>query len=166
LKLFTQLHVDARRIKQREKLLLILESRARGIAETVTRALIFLLEESRQIRRIRSGDAELFANAPVPSQCHVGWTSNGCAAGNTREEAILQGFLELVERDAAAIWWYGEIRRPAIDLGGLCADLGAFGVCSAPCPTGLCPRGSLCASSSTGAPRRCLRIRRRNTRGA
>ncbi|EJL75718.1 bacteriocin biosynthesis cyclodehydratase domain containing protein [Variovorax sp. CF313] len=64
-----------------------------------------------------------FANAPVPSQCHVSWTSNGCAAGNTREEAILQGFLELVERDAAAIWWYGEIRRPAIDLGGLCAEI-------------------------------------------
>ena len=49
------------------------------------------------------------------------WTSNGCAAGNTLEEAILQGFLELVERDAAAIWWYGEIRRPAIDLGCLAA---------------------------------------------
>ncbi len=29
--------------------------------------------------------------------------SNGCAAGNTREEAIVQGFLELVERDAYAI---------------------------------------------------------------
>ncbi|MDE0350278.1 MAG: TOMM precursor leader peptide-binding protein, partial [Gammaproteobacteria bacterium] len=30
--------------------------------------------------------------------------SNGCAAGNTLEEAILQGFYELVERDAFAIW--------------------------------------------------------------
>jgi len=59
------------------------------------------------------------ANAPVESQRHSVWTSNGCAAGNTLEEAILQGFLELVERDAAAIWWYGEIRRPAIDLGCL-----------------------------------------------
>src|SRR6185369_6227020 len=29
--------------------------------------------------------------------------SNGCAAGNTLEEAIVQGFLELVERDAYAI---------------------------------------------------------------
>lgn len=42
--------------------------------------------------------------------------SNGCAAGNTLEEAILQGFLELVERDAAAIWWYNLIQRPEVDL--------------------------------------------------
>lgn len=42
--------------------------------------------------------------------------SNGCAAGNNIEEAILQGFLELVERDAAAIWWYNRIRRPAVEL--------------------------------------------------
>jgi ribosomal protein S12 methylthiotransferase accessory factor len=42
--------------------------------------------------------------------------SNGCAAGNTREEAIVQGFLELVERDAYAIWWYNRLRRPAVDL--------------------------------------------------
>jgi ribosomal protein S12 methylthiotransferase accessory factor len=43
--------------------------------------------------------------------------SNGCAAGNTREEAIVQGFLELVERDAYAIWWYNRVQRPAVDLG-------------------------------------------------
>jgi len=42
--------------------------------------------------------------------------SNGCAAGNTREEAIVQGFLELVERDAYAIWWYNRTRQPEIDL--------------------------------------------------
>ncbi|WP_018407106.1 TOMM precursor leader peptide-binding protein [Methylocystis rosea] len=42
--------------------------------------------------------------------------SNGCAAGNTIEEAIIQGFLELVERDAYAIWWYNRLRRPEIDL--------------------------------------------------
>ncbi|WP_062052674.1 TOMM precursor leader peptide-binding protein [Aquimarina longa] len=42
--------------------------------------------------------------------------SNGCAAGNTLEEAILQGFLELIERDAAAIWWYNRIQYQAIDL--------------------------------------------------
>ena len=42
--------------------------------------------------------------------------SNGCAAGNTREEAILQGFLELVERDSVALWWYNRIRRPRVDL--------------------------------------------------
>ncbi len=42
--------------------------------------------------------------------------SNGCAAGNTREEAIVQGFLELVERDAYAIWWYNRLRRPEVNL--------------------------------------------------
>jgi ribosomal protein S12 methylthiotransferase accessory factor len=43
--------------------------------------------------------------------------SNGCAAGNTLEEAIVQGFLELVERDAYAIWWYNRLQRSAVDLG-------------------------------------------------
>ena len=42
--------------------------------------------------------------------------TNGCASGNTLEEAVLQGLLELVERDAAAIWWYNEISRPAVDF--------------------------------------------------
>jgi bacteriocin biosynthesis cyclodehydratase domain-containing protein len=42
--------------------------------------------------------------------------SNGCAAGNTLEEAILQGFMELVERDSVAIWWYNRLRRPGVDL--------------------------------------------------
>jgi len=47
--------------------------------------------------------------------------SNGCAAGNTTEEAIVQGFLELVERDSYAIWWYNRLRRPELDLGA-CDD--------------------------------------------
>lgn len=42
--------------------------------------------------------------------------SNGCAAGNTIEEAVLHGFLELVERDSVALWWYNRLRRPAVDL--------------------------------------------------
>ena len=45
--------------------------------------------------------------------------SNGCAAGNTLEEAILQGFYELAERDAFAIWWYNRLRVPAVDLSSL-----------------------------------------------
>ncbi len=49
-----------------------------------------------------------------PGEIHA--DSNGCAAGNTREEAIVQGFLELVERDAYAIWWYNRLQRPAVDL--------------------------------------------------
>jgi ribosomal protein S12 methylthiotransferase accessory factor len=42
--------------------------------------------------------------------------SNGCAAGNTLEEAILQGFMELVERDSIALWWYNRVQRPMVDL--------------------------------------------------
>jgi bacteriocin biosynthesis cyclodehydratase domain-containing protein len=42
--------------------------------------------------------------------------SNGCAAGNVIEEAVLQGFLELVERDSLALWWYNRALRPGVDL--------------------------------------------------
>ncbi|MCU0518728.1 MAG: TOMM precursor leader peptide-binding protein [Oscillatoria sp. Prado101] len=45
-----------------------------------------------------------------------GTDSNGCAAGNTKEEAIVQGFMELVERDSVALWWYNRVKRPAVDL--------------------------------------------------
>ncbi len=46
----------------------------------------------------------------------IGSDSNGCASGNTPEETILQGFLELAERDAVAIWWYNQIQFPQVDL--------------------------------------------------
>ena len=49
-------------------------------------------------------------------EASFGADSNGCAAGNTLEEAIVQGFLELVERDAYAIWWYNSLQRPELDL--------------------------------------------------
>jgi ribosomal protein S12 methylthiotransferase accessory factor len=42
--------------------------------------------------------------------------SNGNAAGTSLEDAVLQGFMELVERDAVALWWYNRLRRPAVDL--------------------------------------------------
>jgi len=42
--------------------------------------------------------------------------SNGCAAGNTLAEAIVQGFLELVERDCYAMWWYNRLQRREVDL--------------------------------------------------
>ncbi len=45
--------------------------------------------------------------------------TNGGASGNNLEEAILQGFLELVERDAVSIWWYNRLKRPSLLLGGL-----------------------------------------------
>jgi ribosomal protein S12 methylthiotransferase accessory factor len=42
--------------------------------------------------------------------------SNGNASGNTMEEAVLQGFFELVERDAVALWWYNCLKLPGVDL--------------------------------------------------
>jgi ribosomal protein S12 methylthiotransferase accessory factor len=33
--------------------------------------------------------------------------SSGCGAGTSREGALLHGLLELVERDAVALWWLG-----------------------------------------------------------
>jgi ribosomal protein S12 methylthiotransferase accessory factor len=50
------------------------------------------------------------------SDSHTHADSNGCAAGNTLEEAIVQGFLELVERDSYAIWWYNRSQRTELDL--------------------------------------------------
>src|SRR5262249_30741158 len=56
------------------------------------------------------------ATSEVSERNHIPADSNGCAAGNTLEEAIVQGFLELVERDSYAIWWYNRVRRPQVDL--------------------------------------------------
>lgn len=42
--------------------------------------------------------------------------SNGNAAGSSLEDAVLQGMLELIERDAVAIWWYNRLRVPGVDL--------------------------------------------------
>jgi bacteriocin biosynthesis cyclodehydratase domain-containing protein len=55
-----------------------------------------------------------YPSSPGQSRCIA--CSNGNAAGNNLEEAILQGFLELVERDSVAMWWYNRVRRPGVDL--------------------------------------------------
>ncbi len=57
-----------------------------------------------------------FSNTPFADEAYIRFNSNGCAAGSTLTEAVFQGFLELVERDAVAIWWYNKISRPAFDL--------------------------------------------------
>jgi YcaO-like protein with predicted kinase domain len=48
--------------------------------------------------------------------------SNGNAAGICLEEAILQGFLEVVERDSVALWWYNRARRPRVELASFGAE--------------------------------------------
>ncbi|MFJ5990363.1 TOMM precursor leader peptide-binding protein [Lentzea sp. NPDC092896] len=44
--------------------------------------------------------------------------SNGNAAGSSLEDAVLQGMLELVERDAVALWWYNRTSQPPVVLDG------------------------------------------------
>lgn len=44
--------------------------------------------------------------------------SSGCAAGTSFEMAALHGMLELVERDAASLWWRGGIRGRQVALEG------------------------------------------------
>ncbi|WP_405612573.1 TOMM precursor leader peptide-binding protein [Streptomyces sp. NBC_00076] len=53
---------------------------------------------------------------PVAGRRFMHADSNGNAAGSSLEDAVLQGFLELVERDAVALWWYNRTPRPALDL--------------------------------------------------
>ncbi|WP_432752725.1 TOMM precursor leader peptide-binding protein [Streptomyces sp. JL2001] len=57
----------------------------------------------------------LYYDTPCPSGFFSAH-SNGTAAGSSREDAIVQGFLELVERDAVALWWYNRTRQPGVDL--------------------------------------------------
>jgi ribosomal protein S12 methylthiotransferase accessory factor len=66
----------------------------------------------RKFRYLPTGFLYFFYRGPGA----INADSNGCAAGNTLAEAIVQGFLELVERDAYAIWWYNRLQRPAVDL--------------------------------------------------
>jgi len=42
--------------------------------------------------------------------------SNGCALGSCLEEAILYGILEVAERDAFLLTWYGQLPVPRVDL--------------------------------------------------
>lgn len=47
--------------------------------------------------------------------------SIGCAAAPSRDEAVLRGLLELIERDAAALWWRGGRKAAALPLDGAAA---------------------------------------------
>ncbi|MFC4031053.1 TOMM precursor leader peptide-binding protein [Streptomyces polygonati] len=60
--------------------------------------------------------------------------SNGCATGSCLEEAILFGLLELVERDAFLLGWYGDAPLPEIDLAS----------CGSPTIRAMTDRAALC----------------------
>ncbi|MYW51685.1 TOMM precursor leader peptide-binding protein [Streptomyces sp. SID8376] len=53
---------------------------------------------------------------PVAGRRFVRADSNGSAAGSSLEDAVLQGFMELVERDAVALWWYNRSVVRGVDI--------------------------------------------------
>ncbi len=61
-----------------------------------------------------------------PDRSGPGWTcpadSTGCAAGTSLPDIAFRGFLEAVERDAVAIWWFNRIRRPGCVITGAGTD--------------------------------------------
>ncbi|MBZ9737274.1 TOMM precursor leader peptide-binding protein [Mesorhizobium sp. CA18] len=62
----------------------------------------------------------MYYGFPQPMELSFAWAdSNGAAAGSYFEDAALQGALELVERDAVAIWWANRLPRKSIDLDSL-----------------------------------------------
>jgi ribosomal protein S12 methylthiotransferase accessory factor len=69
-----------------------------------------------QVHRMLPTSMLYFDPAPVDGRDGPWADSNGNAAGSSLEDAIVQGFLELVERDAVALWWYNRTRQPAVDL--------------------------------------------------
>ncbi|MBW5485260.1 TOMM precursor leader peptide-binding protein [Streptomyces bambusae] len=61
--------------------------------------------------------AQLYYQYPAGAHPATVWSdSNGNAAGASLEDAAVQGFMELVERDSVALWWYNRVQRPELDL--------------------------------------------------
>ncbi|GAB3709429.1 YcaO-like family protein [Nocardiopsis oceani] len=65
-----------------------------------------LLVPEQLVYYVRDGEPGAFVN-----EC-----SNGCAVGGAPEEAALYALLELVERDAFVLGWYGSLPLPEIDV--------------------------------------------------
>ena len=67
-------------------------------------------------------DSSPECEVPAPAGARMATAdSNGNAAGSCLEDAVVQGFLELVERDAVALWWYNRTRAAGVDLDS-CGD--------------------------------------------
>jgi oxazoline/thiazoline synthase len=78
--------------------------------------------EDCEIEWLDAADASTGEIRLVPAEyCLLGYggrfanaDSNGCAAGLTRWQAARNAVLELVERDAVAIWWYNRLHCPPL----------------------------------------------------
>jgi len=51
-----------------------------------------------------------------PGSAYCAMDSNGHAVGNSIEDALVHGLLELIERDAVGIWWYNNLSAVPVDL--------------------------------------------------
>lgn len=56
-----------------------------------------------------------YYHSTVPEQRFVQECSNGCASGGSLVEATYCGLMELIERDAFLLSWYGKVSLPEID---------------------------------------------------
>ena len=74
---------------------------------------------TRQRERLVPAAYAWYGHPDVEQHAYCFADSNGTAAGSCPEEAIVQGFCELAERDAVALWWYNRVRRPGVDLDSL-----------------------------------------------
>lgn len=81
-----------------------------------------LIPAGRCLRRVPAGPSPPFA------------LSTGCGAGSSFEQAALHGLLELIERDAAALWWRGgRVARPvALDAEGAAEAIGLLSTLRGP----------------------------------
>lgn len=85
-------------------------------------------DESKKIHWLKIASLNSAKESYVPSAyCYMNYSeqheklicpadSNGCACGNSLEEALFYGISEVIERDAFAIWWYNRLMRPSVDL--------------------------------------------------
>ncbi len=58
----------------------------------------------------------LYFGYPYGNKWIASADTNGTASGNSKTEAFVQAFLELIERDNVAIWWHNRLQYCAVDL--------------------------------------------------
>lgn len=87
------------------------------------------------IRRVNARSLQNGRSVPLPAALvYLGYgqpdepdygdaDTNGCAAGASLEQALRNALLELIERDALAIWWYNQLSRPALEPASLAVPL-------------------------------------------
>ncbi len=84
-------------------------------------------DDNYEMEWVEARNAQSGARCWLPAEhCLLGYggrfaqaDSNGCASGATWWPAARNALLELVERDAVAIWWYNRVRRPKVHWEGL-----------------------------------------------